>query len=86
MSLEYFSDGQKYDAIRGLVNCKIPKLFFYAENDEFMTPNEFLNDCDQVSEPKEVYLLNCDHDYRLYPEVVEEVNKVVGEFLDKYFR
>lgn len=28
--------------------------------------------------------INCGHDYRKYPERIVEVNKVIGEFLDKY--
>ena len=85
MSLDYFSDGQKYNALTLLKGYTKPKLFFYAKKDEFMTPEEFMEGYNLVSDPKEKYELNCDHDYRLYPEMIEEVNKVVGKFLDNYF-
>jgi len=37
-----------------------------------------------AAEPKMIHELNSEHDYRLHPEIIEEVNKVVGLFLDKY--
>ena len=39
---------------------------------------------DITSQPKELYELNSGHDYRLHPELIEEVNKVVDDFLRKY--
>ncbi len=37
-----------------------------------------------LSEPKMFLRIDCSHDYRLYPEVIELVNEALGEFIDKY--
>jgi hypothetical protein len=36
------------------------------------------------SEPKELYELDGGHDYRRYPDKIEEINEIIGAFLEKY--
>jgi hypothetical protein len=38
----------------------------------------------QTSEPKMIHELDSPHGYWRYPEMIEEVNKMLGEFLEKY--
>lgn len=78
----YFEDGDQYDALDSLPNCHKPKLFFYGAHDELATPKEVRHMYEAAAEPKQMHELNTDHDYRLHPEVIEEVNKVLGGFLD----
>lgn len=82
LPLAYFEDGQQYDAVGGLKTCAKPKLFFYSTEDD-------ANKLEKVGyesspEPKMIHPLRSEHDYRLHPEIVEEVNQVVGTFLDKF--
>ena len=37
-----------------------------------------------AADPKVLHELNTDHDYRLHPEVMDEVNQVVGDFLKRF--
>lgn len=78
----YFEDSGKYNALDGLSTSKKPKLFFYGAKDELSTPDIVKHMYDVSAQPKIIHELNTEHDYRLHPEVIDEVNKVVGEFLD----
>ncbi|OHA11040.1 MAG: hypothetical protein A3H71_03250 [Candidatus Sungbacteria bacterium RIFCSPLOWO2_02_FULL_48_13b] len=79
-----FEDGEKYNAFRDLQSCKKPKLFFYGTEDVMVVPEAVKKAYQVAAEPKMIHELNSEHDYRLHPEIIEEVNKVVGLFLDKY--
>lgn len=84
LPVNYWKDGEKYDVMGALKSCTKPKLLFYGTDDEFYTPEEIQEIYDAIPEPKILHELNSDHDYRYHPEIIEEVNKVVGEFLKKY--
>jgi pimeloyl-ACP methyl ester carboxylesterase len=78
---EYFVDSEQYNALDGLATCSKPKLFFYGSHDK-LTSREIVKHMFNVSaEPKTIHELDVEHDYRLHPDIIEEVNKVVGEFL-----
>jgi pimeloyl-ACP methyl ester carboxylesterase len=82
LPLHYFADGQQYDARGGLSSCTKPKLFFYSTKDD-------ANELEKVGygsspEPKMIHALETEHDYRYHTEVLEEVNQVVGQFIDTY--
>ncbi|MBU1071528.1 alpha/beta hydrolase [Patescibacteria group bacterium] len=83
-SLNYFEDGAKYNDAETLRTCTKPKIIFYATEDEFNSPEEVETLFSSVPEPKELYKIECTHDYRLYPKVVEEINEVMGSFIDKH--
>lgn len=84
LPLNYFEDGKQYDALSNLKNCTKPKLFFYGVEDDMNDPEDVKKAYEESAEPKMIHPLNSDHDYRYHPEIIEEVNKVVGLFLDKY--
>ena len=84
LTLNYFEDGKHYDALEGLKNCTKPKLFFYGVEDDINDPEDVKKAYEESAEPKEIHALNSDHDYRYHPEIIEEVNQVIGKFLDKY--
>ena len=79
----YFEDSEKYNALDGLSNCSKPKLFFYGTKDELSTSDIVKHMYDVAAEPKMIHALNTEHDYRLHPEIIDEVNKVLDEFLAK---
>ncbi len=80
----YFEDGKKYNALAGLKNCTKPKLFFYGTTDDMIAPEDVQKAYEESAEPKEIYALNSDHDYRYHQNIFQEVNKIIGKFLDKY--
>lgn len=80
----YFEDSEKYNALEGLKNSPKPKLFFYGTKDELTTAEIVKHMYDIAAEPKMIHELVTEHDYRLHPEIIEEVNEVTGLFLDKY--
>ena len=80
----YFEDTDKYDALEGLKNCNKPKLFFYGSKDELTNPKLVKHMFDKSMDPKMIHELNTEHDYRLHPDIIDEVNEVVGKFLDTF--
>jgi pimeloyl-ACP methyl ester carboxylesterase len=86
LPIGYFKDGAKYDDAEVLKTCTKPKLIFYGVNDKFNSPDDVKKIFDAAPPPKVLYKLNCSHDYRYYPEVVNEVNNVVSKFLETYIR
>lgn len=84
LPLNYFEDGKQYNALPGLKICTKPKLFFYGVNDDVNDPEDVKKAYEESAEPKMIHPLKSDHDYRYRPEILEEVNKVVGLFLDRY--
>ncbi len=84
LPLSYFEDGEQYDALPGLKDCKKPKLFFYGKQDKENNPEDIKEAYRVAADPKMIHGLDSEHDYRLHPKVIEEVNEVIGQFLDKY--
>jgi len=81
--LTYFDDGARYDDAEVLKTCTKPKLIISSKYDEFNSQAEVKAVYEQIPEPKMFHELNCNHDYRYHPEMVEEVNRVMLEFLEK---
>ncbi len=79
LPLSYFEE--KTDFI-GLDTCTKPKLFIYGKKDSLVLPEDVINAYESAANPKILKEINYEHDYRLYPEAIVEVNKVIGEFLD----
>lgn len=84
LPIHYFTDGEKYNVVNTLKTCIKPKLLFYGTDDEFTLPKKVKEVFKTIPEPKMIHELNTNHDYRYHPEIIEEVNKVLGDFLDKY--
>jgi len=84
LPLSYFEDAAKYNMLEALSKCKKPKLFFYGRLDQDIAPEVVKETYNLSAEPKQIYQLNCDHDYRKVPKRIREINKVMGEFLETY--
>lgn len=84
LPVNYFIDGQKYNVVETLIECSKPKLILYGTNDSFTTVNEVKNVYKIIPEPKMIYELNTEHDYRYHPNIIDEVNETLGKFLDKF--
>ncbi|RJQ15649.1 alpha/beta hydrolase [Candidatus Woesearchaeota archaeon] len=79
----YYKDAAQYDLRDALAKCTKPKLFFLGKKDTMVTPESVREAFAKSAKPKQLYELDCSHDYRRYPEKIEEVNKEIGKFLDK---
>lgn len=80
----YFEDQAQYDATEALKDCTKPKLFFYGTEDVLVSRDDVRKVYEAAGEPKTIHELNTEHDYRLHPEIIDEVNEVIGKFLEKY--
>jgi len=80
----FFEDQVKYRVTDEMKNSPKPKLFIYGNRDILVPPEKVKKLYDYVSEPKELYCLNSDHNYRYQNKLIEEVNKVLGDFIEKY--
>ncbi|QQG41568.1 MAG: alpha/beta fold hydrolase [Candidatus Woesebacteria bacterium] len=84
LPIEYFKDGEKFDTLAVLKKCQKPKLLFSGTDDRYYTPKEIEEIYESIPMPKMLHELNSDHGYRRHREIVEEVNKVIEGFIDKY--
>lgn len=82
----YFEDQSRYDALPALRTCTKPKLFFYGTKDVLVSEEDVKASYEASAEPKELHALNSEHDYRLHPEIIDEVNQTIGAFLDRTHR
>lgn len=80
----YFADQLQYDSLPALKDCSKPKLFFYGTRDVLVSKENVEAAYNASAEPKMIHALAAEHDYRLDPARIEEVNTVIGSFLDRY--
>ncbi len=85
LPFNYFVDASKYNAIDALSKCTKQKLYISGKRDDDITPESVRETYKNSSNPKQLYEVDSEHNYRLHPEIIEEINKVVGKFLDKKF-
>jgi putative redox protein len=84
LPVSYFEDQEHYDATEVLKTCTKPKLFFYGLHDVLVTPETVQHIYNKAAEPKEIKSIDTEHDYRLHPEAIQQVNQAVSDFLDEY--
>jgi pimeloyl-ACP methyl ester carboxylesterase len=84
LPMAYFEDAAQYDPRAALYGINVPKLVFHGTKDEFQEFAVVEEIFAGISEPKMFHPLEVAHDYRLNRRVVEEVNNIIGEFLEKY--
>jgi len=80
----FYEDQLKYNVAKDLKHSDKPKLFMLGKRDALAIPEIVRQLYSITSEPKELYELDSDHNYRLHIELIEEVNKVIEGFLRKY--
>lgn len=84
LPISYFEDGSQYDALSELQTCIKPKLFFIGTKDVMNQPAECIEAFNAAAEPKILKYIETEHDYRLHPEIIEEVNNTIGDFLREH--
>lgn len=80
----YFIDQEQYDALPALKVSDKPKLFIYGTKDVLVSQEGVQSMFDTAAEPKMIHGVATEHDYRLHPEAINEVNSTIGKFLDTY--
>lgn len=81
LPMVYFEDGKKHNPKEALAKFKGSKLLVHATKDEFTELDKIKAIYDDLQEPKMFLAIDCTHDYRLFPEVVEQVNQKLGDFI-----
>lgn len=77
----FYEDQLMYQLTDDIKNSPKPKLFICGKNDTLVTPERVKEAYQLYAEPKELYELNSDHNYRFHPELITEINEVIGKFL-----
>jgi len=85
LPLGFFEDAAKYNMLDALSHCIKPKLFFLGKKDTTVAPSVVRSTYKRSADPKQLYELDASHDYRRYPEIIKEMNEIIGKFLDKKF-
>ncbi len=80
LPLSYFDNGDVFDP-NDLKTCTKPKLFFWGNQDQILSRDSVMQGYDASAEPKKLIELNCEHDYRLHAEIIEEVWQNIREFM-----
>lgn len=80
----FYLDQIKYDMVDELAKCTRPKLFVAGKRDEIVIPKIVKQEFENAPEPKKYFELDSGHDYRFDPIQIENVNKELKRFLEKY--
>lgn len=78
----FFEEQVSYDFSNELASCTKPKLFVYATQDADAPPKRVRELYNAAVDPKEIFKLEGDHNYRLHPKLIEQVNAKILDFLD----
>lgn len=81
LPLSYFEDARTHDVMSTFRECSLPKLLMYGTEDTLVSKEDVVKVFEEVSPPKEMYELRCEHDYRRHEAVIAEVNHEVERFL-----
>lgn len=79
----FAEDAKQYDLYDELRTCQKPKLFIYGARDQLVSPVLAEEIFAAASEPKELAMIDSDHDYRHNNESIKEINFLVRDFLQK---
>ncbi len=80
----FLEDQIQYDMFTSLRESKKPKLFILGQHDKTVPPNIVEIAYNAASDPKVLGTINSDHNYRINNGLIEEVNGIIGRFLDEY--
>ncbi len=81
----HFEDEITYFLTPEIKNCTKPKMLIRGKTDTIVLPEIVQKVYDTLSEPKELHEVDCGHDYWLHTKIIEEINGLLGNFVDKYF-
>ena len=84
LPVAYFDDGEKYNPVTVIKNLRKPKMILFGDKDELFDPEIVEKKCWEFPEPKIIKKINSPHSYRRCPEIIVEVNELIGQFIDKF--
>jgi pimeloyl-ACP methyl ester carboxylesterase len=84
LPLSFLEDQKQYVMDEKIKTCIKPKLFIAGKHDVLVPPETVRESFGLAAKPKEFYEIDSPHDYRLYPDAIKQVNKVIEGFLRKY--
>lgn len=84
LPLNFFKDAAQYDLLDDLKRCAKPKLFILGKRDTTVDPQNVRTAFKFAAEPKKLYELDSEHDYRRHHRLIDEVNNIVGKFIEEY--
>ena len=82
LSYEFVKDSWQYDSTEDLKHCTKPKIFIAGSKDTIVDKSVVQEVYDLSSEPKQIYIIESDHDYRKDENLIQEVNKIIGRFIE----
>ena len=78
----FAEDAMRYDMLQELQTSVKPKLFIIGKEDSIVNPQEAKAWYVCAGEPKQLVIVDAyDHNYRNFPEVIEQINKTVEQFI-----
>ncbi len=80
----FLKDERNYDITQGLETSDKPKLFMLGLQDNLVQPQIIRETYNLAAEPKQLYEMNSNHDYRHDQTLIEEVNNRVGKFIKDF--
>lgn len=80
----FFEDAAQYSSLEALKTCTKPKLRFLGKQDITVGWENIKQEHELSAEPKMLHELDSAHDYRYDQKIIDEVNTITGQFLDKY--
>ncbi len=84
MPYTFLEDQLQYELTDKIRSSNKPKLFILGKRDILIAPEKIKEAFTSFYSPKELYELDSGHDYRRYPEKINEVNAVINKFLSEY--
>lgn len=84
LPFSFFEDQIKYDLTTEITSTTKPKLFILGKHDELIPPATIKETFNAFAEPKELHEVDSGHDYRHSQNLVEQVNSICGDFIEKY--
>lgn len=85
LPITYFDDGEKYNPATAIKNLRKPKMILFGDKDELFDSEVIEKKCQEFPEPKIIKKLNSAHSYRRCPEIILEVDELIGQFIDEFF-
>lgn len=80
----FLEDQNKYFLTPEIKACTKPKMLVWGTQDVIVPYEKVKQTFDAISEPKELFPVDSDHDYWHHPEVMKKINQLIEGFLEKY--
>lgn len=80
----FLEDQNKYYLTAEVKACDKPKMMVWGKKDTIVPYEKVKQTFDALSAPKALFSVDSDHDYWLHPQIMEEVNGLLEEFIEKY--